>query len=46
MAGGFLTDTFHGFLKTPEGALAAFDVPGSFGTWSTGINPSGVITGF
>jgi hypothetical protein len=29
---------FHGFLKTPEGALTALDVLGSFGTWATGIN--------
>jgi hypothetical protein len=41
----------HGFLRTPEGILTKFDVPGAgtgFGmmTVATAINPKGAITGY
>jgi hypothetical protein len=49
IAGAFLVKVpfqTRGFLRTPDGTLTAFDVAGSFATWATGINASGVITGW
>src|SRR5262249_24243137 len=36
----------HGFVRTAEGTITAFDVPGAVnGTFPSGINPGGTITG-
>ena len=36
----------HGFVRTPEGTIITFDVPGAVnGTYPAGINPMGTITG-
>jgi hypothetical protein len=41
----------HGFLRTPDGIVTAFDVPDAGkrccwqGTWGASINDAGVITG-
>src|SRR5438094_10003647 len=44
------SDVFHGFLRTPEGAITTFDVPGAGtgpgqGTRASNINPSEAIAG-
>ena len=41
----------HGFLRTADGAIQKFDVPGASkgsgqGTFSESVNPRGEITGF
>jgi hypothetical protein len=37
----------HGFLRTPDGSLTTFDIPGAvYGTNAEAINPLGAITGF
>jgi hypothetical protein len=37
---------FHGFVRSHDGTVTAFDVPGSQYTWRVaGINPAGVIAG-
>jgi hypothetical protein len=33
-------------VRTPDGAITQFDVPGAIWTWPTGINPAGAIVGF
>jgi hypothetical protein len=35
----------HGFLRTPDGTITTFDVPGAAGTRGNSINPAGEITG-
>jgi hypothetical protein len=36
----------HGFLRTPEGAIASFDAPGARDTALTAINTANVTTGY
>jgi len=37
----------HGFLRAPNGAVTTFDAPGqNYGTFPTGITPSGTIVGY
>jgi hypothetical protein len=46
---GFYADgsAFHGFVRSPDGTFATFDVPGAMFLSSTmDINPAGAITGF
>ena len=40
--GGF---SAQGFLRTPDGTIITFDVPGSFDTVPAGITASGAIVG-
>src|SRR5579863_7214045 len=40
-----LNYVYHGFVRSPQGAITAFDPPNSDGTVTSGINPSGAITG-
>jgi hypothetical protein len=35
----------HGFIRSRDGALETFDVPGATYTIPTGINPAGAIAG-
>ena len=35
----------HGFVRDSDGNITTFDVPGSIGTYSRSINPTGAITG-
>src|SRR4030095_6451551 len=44
------SDVFHGFLRTPDGQITTFDVPGAGtgpgqGTRAANINPSEAIAG-
>jgi len=52
---GFYLDannTFHGFLRDPDGTIREFDAPGGerattyLGTVAASINPDGKITGY
>lgn len=50
MITGFWTHTGHfgvarGFVRSSDGIVSVFDVPGSIATTPTGINPAGIITG-
>jgi len=53
-AGSYLvsnTLVTHGFVRAADGTIADFDAPGAGaqqyeGTWATGINASGIITGY
>ena len=40
------TDTFHGYLRSPEGKFTTFDGPGSVGTFFVNLNDWGRITGY
>jgi hypothetical protein len=44
---GYIFDNsgFHGFLRTLDGAIVPFDVPGSFGTLGNEISNTGAIIG-
>ena len=48
IAGTYLdaSNIFHGFVRTPHGAITAFDPPGSASTLPQSINPAGAIAGF
>jgi hypothetical protein len=47
---GFFTpgngETTHGFLRESDGTIVTFDVPNSKGTYATGMNDVGDITGY
>jgi len=47
IAGGYIDagDGAHGFLRTRDGTIVTFDVPGSVRTYVFGINPVGQIVG-
>ena len=38
-------ETFHGFLRSPDGAFTTIDVPGAVATECDAINPGGAISG-
>jgi hypothetical protein len=40
-----LPPVYHGFVRSPQGTIAVFDVPGTSGTGSSAINDLGVIAG-
>ena len=48
IVGGYsdTSNVFHGFLRSPDGAIKPFDPTGSEFTDPAGINNEGVITGF
>jgi hypothetical protein len=49
ITGTYFDESFvsHGFLRTPDGSLTTFDVPGAvYGTNAEAINSLGAITGF
>src|SRR5690242_6502271 len=39
-------EPFHAFLRSPEGRITKFDVPGSAFTLATGMNDLGQVVGF
>jgi len=40
------TDVIHGYFRTKDAALTAFDAPGAAGTYVHGINDGGAIVGW
>ena len=36
----------HGFVRSPQGVITSFDVPGSLNTFLSAINAAGVVVGF
>jgi hypothetical protein len=48
---GDVNGVFHGFVRTPDGKIATFDVPGAgtgagSGTFAFGVNDFGTVTGY